>query len=57
LKGITNYGIIFKKGNNIELGVFVDIDWANNTKFITSINGYFSKLKILRCCGVERGNL
>lgn len=57
LKGTTNYGIIFKKGNNIELGIFVDIDWVNNTKYIRSINGYFSKLEILRCHGVERSNL
>jgi hypothetical protein len=44
LKGIVDYGI-FRKGNNIELEAFVDIDWVNDIKLKSSSSGYLFKIK------------
>ncbi len=33
LKSIANYGILYGKGHNIDLEVFVNVDWVGDIEF------------------------
>jgi hypothetical protein len=45
LKGITYYGILYWKEDNIDFEAFMDVDWANNLELKKSINGYILKIR------------
>jgi hypothetical protein len=45
LKSITNYGILYRRKDNIDLKAFMDVDWASNLELKRSINATFSKLE------------
>ncbi len=44
LKGIVDYGILYRRGHNVNLEAFVDSDWASDLESIRSTNGYFFKI-------------
>ncbi len=44
-KGITNYGILYWKEDNIDLEAFMDVDWVGNLELKRSINDYILKIK------------
>jgi len=45
LKNITNYGILYRRKDNVDLEVLMDVDWASNLKLKRSINGYIFKIR------------
>ena len=39
LKGIEHYGLWYKLGGNLDLKVFIDVDWVGNIDDIKSTSG------------------
>jgi hypothetical protein len=44
LKGTIDYGIFYKRGGNIELEAFVDVDWARDIEQQRSTSGFILKI-------------
>jgi len=44
LKGTIDYGIFYKKGGNIELEAFVDVDWASDIEQQRFTSGFIFKI-------------
>jgi len=45
LKSITDYGILYWRGENIDLKDFVDANWASDPQLRKSTNGYILKIR------------
>jgi hypothetical protein len=44
LKGIVDYGILYRRGHNVNLEAFLDSDWASDLESIKSTSGYLFKI-------------
>lgn len=53
LKGTIDYGIFYKKGGNIKLEAFVDVDWACDIEQRKSTHGFILKIgnSLISWCG------